>query len=604
MKTLIIGGGKGCRSILDLMRSEFLKELSLEISAVVDINPNALGLVYARNIGLQTFNDMIEAIDKIKPEVIIELTGNRDITYKLYTTTNPKTKIIDHTIARIFWDILNVKNKLENQLDETVVLEKKLEAESHFLQNIFDNLADLAIVIDLKQRILRINKKFSKFTKKSPDEVIDRYCYDVITSPEMLCNKENSEELNKKIIENNQPITTIKISESSDENHWEITRSPIFDKDGKINSFLCTWRRITERVRLYRDKELAEYKFRSFINSAQDWISIKDLDGRYIIVNPVIANSFHLPVEQFAGKKPEEVFPEKLAQTINNHDKLVIKTRRPQYFDEIIPIDGIDHHFKTIRFPLTDYRGELIGVCTIARDTTKEVKLQEQLIQSEKLAAIGKLAAGVAHEINNPLSGILAFAENLQYELEDKPLLKSDVDVIVRETLRCRDIVRNLLDFARQDTPKLQTINPNAIIEITMSLVKKLPQFKDISIETNLNEKIPDISCDPLQMQQVLLNFMLNSADAMKYKGRIIITTGYNRRNTNCMISVEDSGPGIPENLMDKIFEPFFSTKGTSGLGLAVSWGIIERHHGTIEIDTAENGGAIFKIFIPAHLEF
>lgn len=604
MKTLIIGGGKGCLSILDLMRSEFLQELSLDIKAVVDVNPGAPGLVYAKNIGLQTFSDMNEAIDVIQPEVIIELTGIQEIIPKIYSKINPQTKIIDHTIARIFWDLLNAKNKLENQLQETVSLEKKLEAESNFLQNIFNNLADLAIVIDLEQKILRVNKKFADFVGKHPEELIGKYCYEVLVNEQMLCNKEHSEELNKKIIENKHPITLIKISETSDENHWEITRAPIFDKQGNINSFLCTWRRITERVRLYRDKELAEFKFRSFINSAQDWISIKDLDGRYIIVNPVIANSFHLPTEHFVGKKPEEVFPETLAQTINIHDKLVINTKTAHYFDEIINIDGVDHHFKTVRFPLTDYKGELIGVCTIARDTTKEVKLQEQLIQSEKLAAIGKLAAGVAHEINNPLSGILAYAESLQCDLENNPQLKSDVDVIIRETLRCRDIVRNLLDFARQDTPKLQTINPNTIVQNTMLLVKKLPQFKDINIEINLNDKIPDINSDPMQMQQVLLNLLLNAADAMKYKGNILITTDYNRRNSNCIISVEDSGPGIPENLMDKIFEPFFSTKGTSGLGLAVSWGIVERHRGTIEIDTAENGGAIFRILIPAYLEF
>ncbi len=604
MKTLIIGGGKGCLSILDLMRSEFLQELSLDIQAVVDINPKAPGLIYAKNIGLQTFNDMYEAINKIQPEVIIELTGNEEIIPKIYSIIKPQTKIIDHTIARIFWDLLNIRNRLENQLQETVSIEKKLEAESNFLQNIFNNLADLAIVIDLEHKILRVNKKFADFLKRNTEELIGKDFYEVLENNQLLGNIENSYELNKKILENKHPITLIKISETSDENHWEITRAPIFDKNGNINSFLCTWRRITERVRLYRDKELAEYKFRSFINSARDWISIKDLDGRYIIVNPVIANSFHLPAEHFVGKKPEEVFPEKLAQTINNHDKLVINTKTAHYFDEIINIDGIDHHFKTVRFPLTDYKGELIGVCTIARDTTNEFKLQEQLIQSEKLAAIGKLAAGIAHEINNPLSGILAYAESLQYDLENNPQLKADAEVIIRETLRCRDIVRNLLDFAKQDKPQLQKINPNTIVHNTMSLVKKLPQFKDINIQINLKDKIPDINSDPMQMQQVLLNLLLNAADAMKYKGKILITTDYNRRNSNCIISVEDSGPGVPDNLMDKIFEPFFSTKGTSGLGLAVSWGIVERHRGTIEIDSAESGGAIFKILIPAFLEF
>jgi signal transduction histidine kinase len=118
-----------------------------------------------------------------------------------------------------------------------------------------------------------------------------------------------------------------------------------------------------------------------------------------------------------------------------------------------------------------------------------------------------------------------------------------------------------------------------------------------------LEERIPQIKADAKQIQQVILNFLINAADAMKYKGKITVSSEYYRQQKKCIISVEDTGPGIPDNLMDKIFEPFCSTKSTSGLGLAVSWGIVERHHGTIEVDTAPSGGAIFKIVLPAFFE-
>ncbi|MGB9913656.1 MAG: sensor histidine kinase, partial [Candidatus Kapaibacteriota bacterium] len=140
-------------------------------------------------------------------------------------------------------------------------------------------------------------------------------------------------------------------------------------------------------------------------------------------------------------------------------------------------------------------------------------------------------------------------------------------------------------------------------IKHSLSLVDRLPQFKDIEINVQLEEKIPKIKADAKQIQQVILNLLINAADAMKYKGKIWITSEYYRQQKKCIISIEDTGPGIPENLIDKIFEPFFSTKSTSGLGLAVSWGIIERHHGTIEVDTAPNGGAIFRILLPAYFE-
>ncbi len=339
--------------------------------------------------------------------------------------------------------------------------------------------------------------------------------------------------------------------------------------------------------------------FKSFIDSAHDWISVKDLEGRYMIVNKIIAQSFHLEPEDFVGKKPEDVLPNELAKMIRGHDLEVISSDCYRTYEEVIPIDERNHYFQTIRFPLKDYKGSTIGVCTIMRDVTSEKELKDQLVQATKLAAVGKLAAGVAHEINNPLTGILAYAEDIMDDLAETDKHQEDLKVIIRETLRCRDIVRNLLDFARQETPVLQKLDPNKVVDQSLSLVEKLPQFRNITIQKNMTASMPQIQGDPRQLQQVILNLMLNAAEAMKGKGTIILATAYNRRLARCIISVEDNGPGIPENLIDKIFEPFFSTKGTNGLGLAVSWGIIERHRGIIEVNMTENGGAIFRIVLP-----
>ena len=149
----------------------------------------------------------------------------------------------------------------------------------------------------------------------------------------------------------------------------------------------------------------------------------------------------------------------------------------------------------------------------------------------------------------------------------------------------------------------MQITNTNAVVNDILNLVKKLPQFKDINIIFNSAENMADIQSDPQQLQQVILNLMLNAADAMNFKGKLILKTECDFHQEICIISVEDTGPGIPENLLDKIFEPFFSTKGTNGLGLAVSWGIIERHRGSIEVDTGKNGGAIFRIILPIYKE-
>jgi PAS domain S-box-containing protein len=357
---------------------------------------------------------------------------------------------------------------------------------------------------------------------------------------------------------------------------------------------------LRKQQRQLQKLEALDQRFINFINSALDWISIKNLDGEYLTVNKSCANAFGKNPDEFIGKKPEELFPADQAKIIKIHDQEVIERKLYKKFDEIKTIDGRDRHFRTIRFPLTDYKGNVTGVCNIGRDITSEIVLQEQLVQTAKLAALGQLAAGVAHEINNPLTGILSYAEDLVEDFNETDQKFKDLHVIIKETLRCRDIVRNLLDFARQDKLNLAKVSPSSIIHQTLSLVKKLPQFINIEIEEKPSQSIPKINCDVHQLQQVVLNLMVNASDAMNGTGKIIIGTQYIPQQEKCVLFVEDNGPGIPENMVDKIFEPFFSSKGTNGLGLAVSWGIVERHKGIIEVDTADSGGAIFRIILPA----
>ena len=160
-----------------------------------------------------------------------------------------------------------------------------------------------------------------------------------------------------------------------------------------------------------------------FIDSAHDWISIKDMEGRYLTVNPICAQAFGMKPEDFIGHKPEEILPATTAARIQEHDLEVINTNKYHTYNEVYRTEGRESHFQTVRFPLPDHGGAIIGVCTIARDITSEKELNDQLVQAAKLAAVGKLAAGVAHEINNPLTGILAFAEDSDIDRIDGRVL-------------------------------------------------------------------------------------------------------------------------------------------------------------------------------------
>ncbi len=599
MKTVIIGGGKGCQAIIELARSTFLKELTLDIRCVVDFDRDAPGMQLARYLGITTSDDMIKALRTPGIELVIELTGRDDVLKEIYTALPPKARLIDHTFARIFWDLVNAQQDLEGRLEEIISLEQKVENERRFLQSQFDTIPELVVVLDKEQRIVRINASFARLVGLSNQTAKGRRCADLLADTELAVGCHELAPMVEEILDSGLPRSVIWQTAEPNEAYWEVSFTPILDENLEIETVVVTWHRITEQVMLRREIESAEQRFRSFIDSAHDWISIKDTDGKYVIVNPACAAAFHKKPEDFIGRRPGEIFSKERVATIQKHDGQAIESDRHQMFDEVFEIDGRNRHYQTVRFPLHDYRGETIGVCTIARDVTAERELHEQLTQAAKLAAVGKLAAGVAHEINNPLTGVLAYAEDILDDLPKDSPHRDDMKVIIRETMRCRDIVRNLLDFARMEKLKLEKTSPNTIVEQSLSLIHKLPQFRNIVIDERLQTDVPDVLCDMHQIQQVLLNLMMNASDAMRENGTVVVSTAYDRHSDRCFIAVEDSGPGIPENLIDKIFEPFFSTKGTNGLGLAVSWGIVERHRGIIEVDTAENGGAIFRIVLP-----
>jgi PAS domain S-box-containing protein len=600
MRTVIIGGGKGCRAIIELASGPFLKELTLDIDCVVDLDVNAPGMVMARERGLKTSTDMVKAMSIPGIELVIELTGNDSILESIYKTLPQGVRLIDHTFARIFWDLVNAQQELEARLREITALETKVEKEKRFLQSSFDTIPDLVAVLGEDKRIIRVNASFSRVVHVSPQAAVGKLCAPLLENTELAGGFMEIDAMVDQILETGLPRTVIWQMEEPEEIYWEVSFTPILNENLEIEAVVAVWHRITERVMLRREIISAEQKFKGFIDSAHDWISIKDTDGRYVIVNPVCAQSFHREPEDFIGKGPEDMFPADRAEMIRSHDQEVIRSNQHRTYDEVFEIDGHERHYHTVRFPLYDYMGKIIGVCTIARDVTSERELHEQLVQAARLAAVGKLAAGVAHEINNPLTGVLAYAEDILEDLSEKDPLREDVAVIIQETLRCRDIVRNLLDFARQEKLHLEKTSPNEVVEQTLTLVRKLPQFRNITIEKSLAEDIPEIECDIHQIQQVLLNLMINASEAMNESGTIKLSTRHSSEHDRCQLIVEDNGPGIGENLIDKVFEPFFSTKGTSGLGLAVSWGIVERHRGVIEVESAESGGAVFRIVLPS----
>ncbi len=223
---------------------------------------------------------------------------------------------------------------------------------------------------------------------------------------------------------------------------------------------------------------------------------------------------------------------------------------------------------------------------------------QYQLIRTEKLAALGQLAAGVAHEINNPLGTITIYAHILLKGMEQDDPRREDLMLIISEANRTKEIVQGLLSFARETKLKPGETNINELLEDTLGLLVNQSLFHNIKIKKTLSSDLPNIFADATQLKQVFLNIILNGAQAMEGKGNLTITTAQEKNQIR--IKIRDSGPGIPPENVRKLFNPFFTTKekGT-GLGLAISYGIVERHGGKLDVETELGKGSTFIISLP-----
>jgi signal transduction histidine kinase len=221
-------------------------------------------------------------------------------------------------------------------------------------------------------------------------------------------------------------------------------------------------------------------------------------------------------------------------------------------------------------------------------------------MQQEKLASIGRLSAGVAHEINNPLTTVLTTAMLLQEDVSPGSALHQELETIVKETIRCRSIVTALLDFARQKTPQKKKSSVNDLVSNTLTLTRKQSAFKDIELEVHLDPNAPDIWLDPHQVTQALINLVVNAIESTESGGRILVSTALAGDGRTVRIGVQDTGNGIPPGLLQQVFEPFFTTKETgTGLGLSIAHGIIVQHNGSLEVASQPRQGTTFTIILP-----
>jgi PAS domain S-box-containing protein len=363
-----------------------------------------------------------------------------------------------------------------------------------------------------------------------------------------------------------------------------------------------------EILALNLELEAKERFIRSVIESLRDGIAILDLDRRVVGWNQALAVHSGVPLDEIRGRPFFDAFPEFRPAGLEAHlDRLY---------------DGTEEAFALAPFPhvprssvptLLDLKGSVIrspsggieGVVLLLENITDRVKLEQSVQESEKLAAIGTLAAGVAHEINNPIGIMTSRIELMLEEAEESGLprgVRDDLAVLQRNAQRVGRITQALTSFARRGPAVKRPTDINAVAEETLLLFEKHATKTGIVVERQLAPGLPLVEGNANELEQVLLNLLNNARDALGHQGVIRVETGLAADRPGWVrLAVSDTGPGIPPEVQEQVFLPFFTTKpGGTGLGLAISYRIVKDHHGHLEVASEPGKGTSFVILLPA----
>jgi len=353
-----------------------------------------------------------------------------------------------------------------------------------------------------------------------------------------------------------------------------------------------------ENAFLYREIVQAEREWAATFDAITDGIAIHDSDFRIVRANRALAERLGMSPQDLVGKKCYTLFHQTDSPVPYCPHARTLATGRPQTIETEEPaLGGI---FRISTYPLADDQGQLLGTVHIWQDITERKRFQARLIQTEKLAALGRLAASLAHEINNPLQALRSGLGLLLKGVQDEKQ-RQYLRVANREVERLIDITTRMLNFYRPSaTDERKPLDLNAVLDEVLTLTGKQLQHSQVTLVRRLAPHLPPVPGVADQLRQVFLNIVLNALEAMPGGGTLTVASGADPDAGEVWVSFTDTGKGIPEENLSRIFEPLFSTKprGT-GLGLSISYGIIESHGGRIEVQSQVGKGSTFTVILP-----
>jgi signal transduction histidine kinase len=349
-------------------------------------------------------------------------------------------------------------------------------------------------------------------------------------------------------------------------------------------------------AKILQSKELLQ----SVFDGITDPVVLIDRQGKIKNVNKAFLNRYSVTLEQVMDHSITGLPFTGHCPILECGDLLVSMPDRP--ISRQITLENGEIYLIYF-YPIHDEQGDTNSIVCYVKDITEQKRLEQKIQQTEKIVSMGQLAAGVAHEINNPLGVILCHIDLIKDDPTLSEEARADLEIIEKHAGNCRRIIADLLNFSRQHNSVKECSSINSIIQQVVQIAANQFQQQNITVDLDLDHSIPMINVDVDKMKQVIFNLLLNSAQAIEENGYILLVTRYDKVRRSITVTVDDNGCGVLPETVDKIFDPFFTTKAPgkgTGLGLSVSYGIIRDHDGEITVDSVPGRGSRFTITLHA----
>jgi len=592
LKAAIIGGGKACDDLLILLSQERLSRLNMEIVGVADRIPTAPGITRAQEMGIFTTNDFKKLYEIPGLNLLIELTGSTEVRAELIRTKPLDISSIDHRGARLLWDLVQI---------ETEKQQVQREGEQK-LRQFLESTQDIICIKDLEGRYLYANPATVHYIGMPRESAIGKTDAEIFKAPlakamaahdQKVLDQKRTLFFNEKMTVNGQTF------------HFHTVRFPILNDQGDMVSFAIMARDMTEEIELQEAVRQNKEYLENILANSSDMIITTDLKGRIVTFNPA--------GERMLGYSRDEIIGagiDTLWKIPDERKKLMAEVKAQGAVNNfpatLVSKVGNDMEISLSLSQLRDSEGRVLGTVGISRDVTEENRLRRQLMDQERLAAVGETVAGITHCIKNVLNGLKggSYMLNVGLKRKDDKLVQEGWGTVQKGIERIGRLSLDMLSYCRDRKPVRIPTDPLKLARETVDLVATAAEQEGIRMSCS-GEEGPLVKLDPETIGRALLNLVSNAVDACRERSYPAgespgVDVRVKRGRGELLFTVADNGVGMTEETRSKLFSRFFSTKdghGT-GLGLCVTDKLVTEHGGDISIESSPGKGSTFTIRI------